>query len=42
MEVLNHVIRWITDEWFWVDHKPSLSLGPQDISRVKIGGKKCV
>ena len=42
MEVLNHIIGWITDEWLWVDHKPRLSLGPQNVSRVKIGGKKCV
>ena len=42
MEVLNDIIGWITDEWLWVDHKPRLSLGPQNVSRVKIGGKKCV
>jgi hypothetical protein len=42
MEVLNHIIGWITDEWLWVDHKPRLSLGPQNVSRVKIGGEKCV
>jgi hypothetical protein len=21
MEVLNHIIGWITNEWLWVDHK---------------------
>jgi hypothetical protein len=41
-EVLNHVIGRITDKWLWVDHKPRFSPGPQNISRVKIGGKKCV
>jgi hypothetical protein len=40
IEVLNHIVGRITDEWLRVDHKPRLSLGPQNISRVKIGGKK--
>jgi hypothetical protein len=42
VEVLNQVIRWITDERLWVDHKPRLSLGPQDISGVEIGCEKRV
>jgi hypothetical protein len=42
MEVLNHVIGWITDEWLRVDHKPRLSLGSQNISRVKIGKEACL
>src|SRR5271154_7166187 len=37
VEMLNHVVGRIADEWLRVDHQPRLPLGSQNICCVKIG-----